>query len=388
MRTYHRTHPWIIYRFQAADLSPSAWLLLGKVSALCEDLRDMAMPAEEGRLLDYTTLLRGVLSNAALDGNGLSEEQVDQLFEGTLELPATQHYLQLEIEGLVRAIRQIHDRQIVSRPTLDAATIQLIHGLVLKGLPWSEDVRPGEYRSPQHSLSADDGVPPTDIPAAIERLCAWLPSDEFGPLEGPDAMAAGILRALMAHLYLQWIRPFDEGNGRTARLVEHLLLIRAGVPAAAAHQFCIQAATTRNAYFRELRQGAQTKDPTAFLEAQLHGTAHALRQLLRQVQQTQHEELWQAHLDRTLGPNESAQGARLLLLTRGLQAQEEAVLPGRIPLLGPDLARTYSRMNPKTLQRDLILLETKGLAERTPEGVRPVKGSLLPFQRTILAGNA
>ena len=48
-------------------------------------------------------------------------------------------------------------------------------------------------------------------------------------------MAEGILKATLAHLYIAWIHPFGDGNGRTARLVEFMLLSRAGVPSPSAH---------------------------------------------------------------------------------------------------------------------------------------------------------
>ena len=44
-----------------------------------------------------------------------------------------------------------------------------------------------------------------------------------------------LVRAMMAHLYLAWIHTFGDGNGRTARLLEFLILARSGkVPLPAA----------------------------------------------------------------------------------------------------------------------------------------------------------
>ena len=39
------------------------------------------------------------------------------------------------------------------------------------------------------------------------------------------------LRAVLAHVYIAWIHPFGDSNGRTARLVEFGILTAAGVPA-------------------------------------------------------------------------------------------------------------------------------------------------------------
>lgn len=44
-----------------------------------------------------------------------------------------------------------------------------------------------------------------------------------------------IFKAVVAHLYLAWIHPVGDGNGRTARLVEFQILLSSGVPSPAAH---------------------------------------------------------------------------------------------------------------------------------------------------------
>ncbi len=38
-----------------------------------------------------------------------------------------------------------------------------------------------------------------------------------------NRVAAAILRAVLAHLYIAWIHPFGDGNGRTARLAKKLV---------------------------------------------------------------------------------------------------------------------------------------------------------------------
>lgn len=386
MRTFEATHPWLSFQIDLKKVPRAVWLLLGEAAALGERLKKAALPLEEGRLLDYSGLLKGVLANASLDGNGLSEDQVDRLFEGTLTLPSTQQYLKVEVENLVKATKQVQDRQIDSNAPLDPWRIQLLNAQVLKGLPWSEDIRPGEFRSVRNSLSADEGVPSGDIPAAMEQLCAWLFSNAFESEQEEEQVPLAIIRAVMAHLYLCWIRPFAEGNGRTARLVEHHLLLMAGLPSVAAHQFTIHAAATRASYFRELRQSTQAGgDPLPFLATHLRGAVEALRTLWEEVERVQFEGLWRRHLDHLFQPTTSANGARQLKLVEGLQQKQDVVSPGRIPQLTADLARLYGRLNPKTLQRDLIQLQEKGLVERVAGGVKATVRPLHVFRRDLLA---
>ncbi|HEY8063178.1 MAG TPA: Fic family protein [Methylosinus sp.] len=60
---------------------------------------------------------------------------------------------------------------------------------------------------------------PAKIPQLMEELGAWLLS-----------AAAEPLAAFEAHFRLTAIHPFADGNGRTARLLMNLLLIRGGYP--------------------------------------------------------------------------------------------------------------------------------------------------------------
>jgi Fic family protein len=88
---------------------------------------------------------------------------------------------------------------------------------------------PGEYKSmPNHVLRADGTihryVDPVHVAAEIDELVAWV-DREAGQLD-PIVVAA------IAHYNLVRIHPFDEGNGRGARLLMNLILMKAGqVPA-------------------------------------------------------------------------------------------------------------------------------------------------------------
>jgi Fic family protein len=95
------------------------------------------------------------------------------------------------------------------------------------------------------------GAPPEDCEHLLDRLCDWLSCNDFdGP---PDLRVAfAIVRAIIAHLYLAWIHPFGDGNGRAARLVEFDILFSAGMPTPAAHLLSNHYNLTRTEYYRQL----------------------------------------------------------------------------------------------------------------------------------------
>ncbi|MCE2490059.1 MAG: Fic family protein [Anaerolineae bacterium] len=67
-----------------------------------------------------------------------------------------------------------------------------------------------------------------------------------------NAKQAGVLKAIIAHVYIAWIRPFADCNGRTARLLESRLLCQAELPQSAANLLSPHYYCTRPAYYRRL----------------------------------------------------------------------------------------------------------------------------------------
>ena len=67
-----------------------------------------------------------------------------------------------------------------------------------------------------------------------------------------------ILSAILAHLYLAWIHPFGDGNGRSARLLEFGVLLTGRVPTVAAHLLANFYNDTRSEYYRQLRIASES----------------------------------------------------------------------------------------------------------------------------------
>lgn len=89
----------------------------------------------------------------------------------------------------------------------------------------------------------------------------------------------GLIGAILAHLYLAWIHPFSDGNGRTARLVEFQLLLQAGFPAPTCHLLADYYKKTRQRYYQALNE--TSRDPNfpvwKFVSYALRGFAEELR---------------------------------------------------------------------------------------------------------------
>ncbi|OHD76316.1 MAG: hypothetical protein A2V99_18435 [Spirochaetes bacterium RBG_16_67_19] len=140
-----------------------------------------------------------------------------------------------EVENILIACNTILEDLIAGEPAnLTAGLIKSYNGLVLAGLPAKEGVVPGEIRKIPVVVGSYRGAPAEDCEYLLERLCVFLNAERERETT-LDRLSLSVLLAVTAHLYLAWIHPFGDGNGRTARLVELLLLLNGGVPAPAAH---------------------------------------------------------------------------------------------------------------------------------------------------------
>jgi Fic family protein len=117
------------------------------------------------------------------------------------------------------AIRYVRD--LAGRDTpLTESDFRSLHALALKR---SEPEIAGRYATSNRYVNTDRGrrafPSPAEVPALMGDFAAWL---RAAPLVPETAFAA--------HRSLVDIHPFDDGNGRTARLLMNLILIRGGYP--------------------------------------------------------------------------------------------------------------------------------------------------------------
>lgn len=117
---------------------------------------------------------------------------------------------------------------------LSETDIRQLHELVMVG-----DPQGGAYKAYANQIEGSRHVPttPVDTPAAMAELVAWLAETKLAPL----------WRAAVAHAWLTHIHPFHDGNGRIARLLANLVLIREDLP-----PLIVNASSDRGAYLDAL----------------------------------------------------------------------------------------------------------------------------------------
>ena len=286
MRTCEQTHPWINFELDLGRLDAPTWSLLHQARAQCAQIAAATLGPATAQELQLVSLVSAVHASAAIEGNPLREAQVRAQLQDQLLLPQAQQHYGLEVANIAAALAELASPQgSDGSDGLCVTDILCANKRLLRGLPLDAAITPGQLRAPgQHvRVGRYRGAPPEDLAYLLQRLCEWL-NTGFQAANADARLTCGILKAILAHLYIAWIHPFGDGNGRTARLLEIRLLRQAGLPRTAAYLLSPHYHGTRPEYYRRLERSSQREDGLpAFLRYALQGMVDGLDEQLRVI---------------------------------------------------------------------------------------------------------
>ena len=385
-RTHEKTHPWINFKLNLDQADMGIWTLAGEAKAKCEQIAILPLKPALAEHLAGVYLTKGVKGTTAIEGNSLTEEQVKKRIEGTLKLPLSQEYLGQEIDNIVSAINGIAQR-VKSEGSLKL-TVDLIKHFnrqVLDKLTLEPEVIPGEIRNYSVGIFNYRGAPREDCEFLLDALCVWLNDDRFsfsGSYYKRDTkIILAIIKAVIAHLYIAWIHPFGDGNGRTARLVEFLILFGSGVPDIAAHLLSNHYNITRVEYYRQLDASSKSGGNTLpFLRYALEGFIDGLEEQLRYIESHQFNVVWQNFVHESFQATKATKtNKRRRDLVLALSSSSNPVPLNQISSLNTKIALDYGNRHIRTLMRDLHAIQKMDLVEQLPNGYSAKKQKLSAF---------
>jgi Fic family protein len=203
-----------------------------------------------------------------LEGNSLSYGETKALILFGITAagkPLKDHF---EITGHDEAIKWVEEVVKEERP-LTESFIRQIHKLILKepyevwgktteGKPQSKKVKIGEYKTTPNHVETITGeifrfATPEETPAKMTDLLDWYRDKKEDPETHPLLLAAEF------HYKFIRIHPFDDGNGRTARILMNFILMQYAYPPV------IVKTEDKQNYFAALRQ-ADAGSITPFIE--------------------------------------------------------------------------------------------------------------------------
>lgn len=381
MRTYEETHKWISFKIDLRKASHDLWLNLGEASSKCEHISRVPLRPDTAQKLHQLYLAKGVAATTAIEGNSLSEADVLKAVEGKLKVPPSKEYLKQEVDNIIEACNAIGEK-IVKRvlPLLSPEVINDYNERVLNKLPEKQDVVPGKIRG--HSVVVGNiyrGAPAEDCAYLLGRFCDWLNGPDFKAPAGMETVYA-IFKAITAHLYLAWIHPFGDGNGRSARLIEFHILLSAGIPSPAAHLLSNHYNQTRTEYCRQLDYASKSGgDILPFLGYAVRGFVDGLREQLEFIWDQQWDVVWRNYVHELFQHKDSKSDVRQRHLALDLGTKRDWVPISQVKEMTPRLAAAYASKTSKTIQRDLNTLMAMGLIAREGNNIRAKREIILSF---------
>ncbi len=366
---YLETHPWIDFRCDFKNATHYMWMRLGAAQAKCKEVAHVPLRPDMADELYQIYLAKGVMATTAIEGNTLNEAQVLQQIKGELVLPESKQYLANEAQNVIEACNHIAKNTLGG--DCEAITVDDIlkyNEFVLKGLELDEGTIPGEIRT--HSVVVGNvyrGAPPEDCEYLLQMFCDFLNnSDNFDLRHDNCTVASGILKAIIAHLYLAWIHPFGDGNGRTARLLELKILLMHGVPMPAAHLLSNYYNETRTEYYRKLRQSSQggKNNGLIFIDYAVNGFNEGLDVQLEYIHAKLIDVSWINYIHEKFKNLTSTVDLRRKHLLLDLSNSEKAVAPSDAVVLSARVARSYMDKTQKTITRDINVLVGMNLIKK------------------------
>ncbi|MBQ9451714.1 MAG: Fic family protein [Desulfovibrio sp.] len=379
-RKYEQTHSWLTFSFDIRNISFRSWMLLGAAQSKCLHIQGTPLDQKHAEKLHAVYLAKGAQATTAIEGNTLTEQEVLDILEKRSHIPQSKQYLVKEVENVIAAYNTIVDKEITQADTrLTVEEICRYNAMVLHDIEVADYVAPGRLRECSVVVMNYVGAPAEDCQYLLQRLCDTLNSTEFSLGDG-FVQATGILKAILAHLYLVWIHPFGDGNGRTARLIEAKFCASAGIPKPACQLLSNFYNSTRTRYYAKLSESSKRSDFSIFLDYALQGLVDMLDEQIGIIRHYQIQSTWQNTVHTVVnGSTQAAERRRQIALA--LFEHLEGVPRTSVPVLSAHVAELFrSAGKYKTLTRDLNYLESAGLVILHGKVVSPNIAKILAWQ--------
>jgi Fic family protein len=248
-----------------------------QASVLNDALLELPILPELAARIDPDIMYSSVAGTAAIEGNPIDGNDVQRLAAGENIEGYSQKHRQ-EIINLITAYKFMDALPSNEPVEITEDLVFGLHSMITKDVAHERNV-PGRYRDGIVRVGDDShgGVytPPKiikDIRDLMQVFLEWINSDEVGK-------ASPFIRGSLAHYYLCIIHPFWDGNGRTARLLEAIVLHSAGmkyVPKELSNYYYRNV----DAYYWTFSNGIRLrKDSSPFQEFSLGGIVSSLKEV-------------------------------------------------------------------------------------------------------------
>jgi Fic family protein len=228
--------------------------------------------------LQELQLKREVAGTSRIEGAEFTERELDEAVRPNVSPEELRTRSQRQANAAMRAYRWIGELA-ADRP-ITADLVREVHRRLVTGCD-DDHCPPGELRGRDYNVTFGihphrgvDGGPPCD-----DAFAGLLQSAQT-EFQGHDPL----VQAMALHYHLAAMHPFLDGNGRTARAMEALLLRRAGLTDRAFVAMSNYYYDEKDAYLRILSEvGEKGHDLTPFLIFALRGVRNQCERLTAEI---------------------------------------------------------------------------------------------------------
>lgn len=318
--------------------------------------------------LEEEVIRKSIHGTAGIEGNPLTEDEVGDLLDETdskdLLDDAEQQIINLQLAYGILKEHGLNVKNLILREPL----IFKFHKLITLRLK-NEGNIPGKYRRSGVEVGDKEhgGVykPPKiakDIEFLMNAIVKWINSDELMDINP-------IYRAAITHFHIGKIHPFGDGNGRTARIIEALLLT-------SAYKYAPEMLS--NYYYRNLDEyfivfsktiKDKEQDLTPFIDFMMNGMIWSLENIHEKLMiwvrklalKNNYSDLW----------NDGDLSQRLYdLLTSILRLDDEKFqFSAKSIYKNAPFESLYRKVNVRAVGRDLSKLEAMKLIVKAESGL-------------------
>lgn len=205
-----------------------------------------------------------VHSSTAIEGNTLTQKQVEDVLQGR-KITAEDQDIK-EVINYSKALKYVQNLKKKRSVNINENFIREINAIILKDI---QNKNAGAYRKKQ--VIVGDYLPPEylKVPILMREFVEWLKNPQ------PPNLSP-ILYTGIAHYQFVAIHPFEDGNGRTTRIITTLMLFQYGYDLSSF--FALESYYNRNrkAYYQALNSADKYRigtnpDLTHWLEYYIEG---------------------------------------------------------------------------------------------------------------------
>jgi Fic family protein len=176
------------------------------------------LPKALVRNLHEDLVLRWTYHSNAIEGNTLTLKETKVALEGITVGGKTlrEHFEAINHRDAIFFVEELVRKQEI----FSEWQIKNIHQLILKNI---DNENAGRYRTINVTIAGAQHLPPDflQVSQLMENFIHWYQASKLHPVE----------RAARVHCDFVKIHPFTDGNGRTARLLMNMELMKSGFPA-------------------------------------------------------------------------------------------------------------------------------------------------------------